>query len=118
MDDADVISNATILVRKQFMDLFFPGLLLAITLIWKDFINNSIKLLFGKLGIEESSSAISNAVTALILTGFGVYVAFKKTEWDRISESIHSKNNSSENNSSESYKKSNNLDQVAIRESR
>ncbi len=56
------------------MDLLVPGILLAVTLIWKDFIwtaaNNTVKF----IGMTETTSIWSTLFTGVLLTSVAIYV--------------------------------------------
>lgn len=75
--------------RKGFMDFLFPAIILAITLIWKDFIVLSVQNFIETYFKKMDSDLWSAFVTGLVLTALGFFIAFKKMSWDEEYEKIH-----------------------------
>jgi hypothetical protein len=68
------VDTEKLIWKKNYMDLLVPGILLAVTLIWKDFIwtaaNNVVKF----IGLTETTSIWSTLFTGVILTSVAIYI--------------------------------------------
>lgn len=68
--------------KKSYMDLLLPGILLAVTLVWRDLLNLSVKNVLTYFGVQETAVVMSTASTAIILTIVAFWVSGIKKDID------------------------------------
>jgi len=73
---------ASVSWKKNYMDLLLPGILLAVTLVWRDLLNLSVKNVLTYFGVQETAVVLSTASTAIILTIIAFWVSGIKKDID------------------------------------
>lgn len=73
---------ASVSWKKSYMDLLLPGILLAVTLVWRDLLTLSVKNVMTYFGIQETAAVASTAFTAIVLTVIAFYVSGVKKDID------------------------------------
>jgi hypothetical protein len=76
------VEHEHLIWQKSYLDLLVPGILLAVTLIWKDFIWTATNNLVKAIGLTETTSIWSTLFTGALMTGVALYIVNLKYSID------------------------------------